>query len=144
MATDLATDRLHLGTLELAERDREAAQAVASGFRDAKAENTRRVYCSAWRQFQAWAEAGGHAVMPTTPQTVALYLGHLTATGRSIAGVQQARSAISHFHGAAGMQKGDNFFRGAGQRYRGGWLASPTLDCSLPLGFCYLNPLLAL
>ena len=29
-------------------------------------------------------------------------------TGRSIATVQQARSAISHFHAAAGIQKGDN------------------------------------
>ena len=45
--------------------------------------------------------------MPATPQAVALYLGHLAASGRSIATVQQARSAISHFH-AAGMQKADN------------------------------------
>ena len=39
---------------------------------------------------------------------MALYLGHLASTGRSIATVQQARSAISHFHAAAGIQKGDN------------------------------------
>ena len=39
---------------------------------------------------------------------MALYLGHLTSTGRSIATVQQTRSAISHFHAAAGMGKGDN------------------------------------
>ena len=39
---------------------------------------------------------------------MALYLGHLASTGRSIATVQQARSAISHFHAAAGMGKGDN------------------------------------
>ena len=44
---------------------------------------------------------------PLSPQAVALYLGHLASTGRSIATVQQARSAISHFH-AAGIQKGDN------------------------------------
>ena len=49
-----------------------------------------------------------HAVLPATPQAVALYLGHLAATGRSIASVQQARSAISHFHAAAGVLKGDN------------------------------------
>ena len=46
--------------------------------------------------------------MPAATQAVALYLGHLASTGRSIATVQQARSAISHFHAAAGMQKGDN------------------------------------
>ena len=39
---------------------------------------------------------------------MALYLGHLASSGRSIATVQQARSAISHFHAAAGIQKGDN------------------------------------
>ena len=108
MTTDLATAQRPPGTQELAERDREAAEAVASGLRDAKAANTRRSYASAWHRFQEWAEAGGHAVLPSTPQAVALYLGHLAATGRSIASVQQARSAISHFHAAAGMQKGDN------------------------------------
>ena len=35
-------------------------------------------------------------------------LGHLASTGRPIATVQQARSAISHFHAAAGKGKGDN------------------------------------
>ena len=39
---------------------------------------------------------------------MALYLGHLASTGRSIASIQQARSAISHFHAAAGIHKGDN------------------------------------
>ena len=38
---------------------------------------------------------------PLSPQAVALYLGHLVSTGRSIATVQQARSAISHLHAAA-------------------------------------------
>ena len=108
MTTDLATAQRLPGTPDLAERDREAAEAGASGLRDAKAANTRRSYASAWHRFQEWAEAGGHAVLPSTPQAVALYLGHLAATGRSIASVQQARSAISHFHAAAGMQKGDN------------------------------------
>ena len=36
---------------------------------------------------------------------MALYLGHMAATGRSIASVQQARSAISHFHAAAGVRE---------------------------------------
>ena len=43
-----------------------------------------------------------------TPQAVALYLGHLAVVGKPMATVQQARSAISHFHAAAGMGKGDN------------------------------------
>ena len=39
---------------------------------------------------------------------MALYLGHLAATGQAIASIEKARAAISHFHAAAGMQKGDN------------------------------------
>ena len=42
------------------------------------------------------------------PQTVALYLGHLMAEGMSMASVDQARAAISHFHAAAGIHKPDN------------------------------------
>ena len=108
MTTDLAVVRQLHNTLDLPERDRCAAEAVAAGLRDAKAENTRRAYSSAWQQFRWWAEAGGHPALPAAPQAVALYLGHLASTGRSIATVQQARSAISHFHAAAGMGKGDN------------------------------------
>ena len=68
MTTYLATVQQLHNPLELSERDREAAEAVASGLRDAKAANTRRSYASAWRLFQEWAEAGGHAAMPATPQ----------------------------------------------------------------------------
>ena len=42
MTTDLATVQQLHNPLELSERDREAAEAVASGLRDAKAANTRR------------------------------------------------------------------------------------------------------
>ena len=108
MTTDLVTVQQLRNPLVLEERDREAAETVASHLLDAMAENTLRVYGSAWQQFQAWAKAGGHAVLPATTQAVALYLGHPAATGRSIASVQQVRSAISHFHAAAGMQKADN------------------------------------
>ena len=108
MTTDLATVHQLTGLPDLAERDRDAAEAVASGLRDAKAENTRRSYASAWRRFQAWADAGGHPALPATPEAVALYLGHLAATGRSMASIEQARAAVSHFHAAAGMQKAAN------------------------------------
>ena len=106
MTTELATipqlhDTLYMSDRYMSDRDREAAQAVASRLRDAKAQNTRRAYASAWRQFQTWAEAGGHPALPATPQAVALYLRHLAAADRSIASVQQARSAVSHFHAAA-------------------------------------------
>ena len=68
MTTDLATVPELRESLELSGRNREAAEAVASGLRDAKAENTRRSYASAWRRFQAWADAGGHPALPATPR----------------------------------------------------------------------------
>ena len=60
MTTDIAVVQQFRNTLDLPERDRGAAEAVAAGLRDAKAENTRRAYSSAWRQFRTWADAGGH------------------------------------------------------------------------------------
>ena len=93
--------------LELSANDREAAEAVASGIRDAKADNTRRAYGKGWAAFTAWADAHGYQYMPAAPQAVALYLGRLAADGKSLATISQARAAISHFH-AAGMRKDDN------------------------------------
>ena len=74
MTTDLAAVQQLPGRPDLAERYREAARAVASGIRDAKAGTTRRVYASAWQQFLAWAEAGGH----------------LAAEGKAMAIIEQA------------------------------------------------------
>ena len=84
----------------LSARDLEAAQAVAAGLRDAKAANTRRVYTSAWHEFNVWALANGRQSLPAEPQTVALYLGRLAADGRAMATIALARAAISHAHAA--------------------------------------------
>ena len=51
MTSDLSAVRQFHNPLELSERDHEAAEAVASGIRDAKAGITRRVYLSARQQF---------------------------------------------------------------------------------------------
>ena len=104
----LATTARIPGELQASARDRVAAQAVASGLHNAKASNTRRAYASAWHSFQEWAQAGGHPVFPSTPQAVALYLGHQVATGKSMATTEQARASISHAHAAAGISSADN------------------------------------
>ena len=56
----------------------------------------------------AGADAHGYQYMPAAPQTVALYLGHLAADGKSLATINQARAAISHAHAAQGIPKADN------------------------------------
>ena len=98
MTTDLATVQQLTGATELSGSDRVAAEAY----------NIHRASASAWERFQTWANADDPSALPSTPQAVALYLGHLAAAGRSMASIAQARVAISHFHAAAGMQKGDN------------------------------------
>ncbi len=105
MAIGLATIQQLHNTPDPPEFDREAAEAVASGIRDAKADNTRRAYASAWQRFQEWAGAGGHQALPATPEAVALHLGHLASAGLSVASIAQARAAISHFHATAGMRR---------------------------------------
>ena len=76
--------------------------------RDEEAANTRRVYASAWHEFNVWALANGRQSLPAEPQTVALYLGRLAADGRAMATIEQSRAAISHAHAAQGIPKGDN------------------------------------
>ena len=101
MTSDLDVVQQLQNTPDLPEHDCGAAEADVAGLQDAKAGNTRRAYTSVWQQFRTWAEAGGHPALPAAPQAVALYLGYLASTGRPIATVQQAHSAISHFHAAA-------------------------------------------
>ena len=104
----LATTAQLQEDLELSTSDHDAAQAVAAGLRDAKAANTRRAYGRGWAAFTAWADAHGYQYMPAAPRTVALYVGHLAADGKSLATINQARAAISHAHAAEGIAKSDN------------------------------------
>ena len=75
--------------LDLSTSDQDAAQAVSDGLRDAKAPNTRRAYASAWHTFLEWTILTGRESMPAAPQSVALYLGHLAAEGKSLATINR-------------------------------------------------------
>ena len=74
----------------------------------AEADNTRRTSASAWRRFEQWANDRDHQALPAAPETITLYLGHLTAEGMSIASVDLAPAAISHFRASAVIQNSDN------------------------------------
>ena len=50
----------------------------------------------------------GEAGPPESSRKLQIWNGVKGGGGRSIASSEQARAAISHFHAAAGMQKGDN------------------------------------
>ena len=94
--------------LELSQRDQDAAQTVSDGLRDAKSPHTRRAYASAWKAFCEWTVFTDRQSMPAEPQTVVLYLGHLAATGKTIATTNLARAAISHAHAGAGISQTEN------------------------------------
>ena len=108
-SSSLLATTVHLKDgIEISTSDQDAAQAVAAGLRDAKSANTRRAYASAWHTFCDWTILTGRQAMPAAPQSVALYLGHLAAEGKSLATINQARAAISHAHAAEGISQNDN------------------------------------
>ena len=77
----------------------------ARGYADAaKAPNTLRAYRADWRDFAARCEAHALPPMPATPETVALYLSALAATGYRTSTLQRRLSAISQAHQLAGHE----------------------------------------
>jgi integrase len=74
---------------------------VRALIRAAKAPSTLRAYRADWRHFEAWCAGRGAAALPSTPETVALYLAALAATHRP-ATITRRLTAISKAHAAAG------------------------------------------
>ncbi len=66
-------------------------------------QNTRTMYASAWRSFQAWTGARGVLAMPASPALVAGYLSHLAEERRlSVATVRLHKAALAAVHKANG------------------------------------------
>ena len=68
-------------------------------------DNTRAMYNSAWKSFEAWAQARGAMSLPASPPLVAAYLAHLAEERRlSVATIRLHRAAIAAIHKANGHQ----------------------------------------
>ena len=66
-------------------------------------ENTRKMYASAWRSFQAWTQARGNLFLPASPQVAAAYLAHLAEDrGLSVATIRLHKAALAAVHKAHG------------------------------------------
>ena len=52
-------------------------QRVGRSLDNSVPENTRAMYASAWRSFEAWTQARGNLSLPAAPALVAAYLAHL-------------------------------------------------------------------
>ena len=62
-------------------------------------ENTRKMYASDWRSFQAWAQGRGNLSLPASPQLVAAYLAHLAEDrGLSVATIRLLKAALAAVH----------------------------------------------
>ena len=66
-------------------------------------DNTRKMYASAWRSFEAWAQGRGALSLPASPPLIAAYLAHLAQERRlSVATVRLHRAALAAVHKAHG------------------------------------------
>ncbi len=62
-------------------------------------DNTRKMYASAWRSFQAWALGRGNLYLPASPQVVAAYLAHQAEErGLSVATIRLHKAALAAVH----------------------------------------------
>lgn len=83
-----------------------AAERVAECIRNAKSEATRRAYASDWRHFSRWCQQNRLVFLPAVPETVALYVAHLSQPGggekpRAVATITRHLSSINTMHKAA-------------------------------------------
>lgn len=65
---------------------------------EARSENTRRAYRSAFGSFRRWCEQYDLEALPSSPETLVLYAAHLSQSGRSMATIESALVAISQTH----------------------------------------------
>lgn len=66
--------------------------------RKSKAPHTLAIYSSAWREFQAFAEARGLSALPAIPSTVIDYLTSLADAGAKVSTIQVKLAAIAFYH----------------------------------------------
>ena len=78
-------------------------EAVTAAVAESQRPATRRVYDVMWRQFKAWTEGEGLSSLPAEPLTVAAYIVHRDACGRSASTLSMDLRAIGHHHRAVGL-----------------------------------------
>jgi len=80
-------------------------ETLASAIHASKAPNTRRAYRTAWGQFARWCNAQSIDPLAATTQTIAAYLANLAHTGKGLASIKMAASAINAGFAAANLNK---------------------------------------
>lgn len=70
--------------------------------RHTRADKTEKAYAGAWSRFRAWGAANGVPTLPTSPEIVEMYAGHLASEGCRISTLEQFLSAGTYYHRASG------------------------------------------
>lgn len=78
-------------------------EAVTAAVAESQRPATRRAYAAMWRQFREWTKGEGLSSLPAEPLTVAAYLVHRDACGRSASTLAMDLRAIGHHHRAVGL-----------------------------------------
>ncbi len=82
-----------------------ARETLASAIHASKSSNTRRAYRTAWNQFARWCGSQSIDPLEATTQTIAAYLANLAHTGKGLASIKMAASAINAGFAAANRDK---------------------------------------
>lgn len=90
---------------DLQRRLKETANRARRYFRSARAPATVRAYASDLADFETWCkvEAGGLSTLPSSPETVALYISDLAGRGLKASTITRRLTAVSVLHKSAGM-----------------------------------------
>jgi len=75
---------------------------LTEAIESAHASSTRRVYTSAFKKFNEWADDNDRAAHLFAPETLTVYLTELKAEGKSLSSLETARAAVLHFAENAG------------------------------------------
>lgn len=96
--------------IELEEKAALSDPMVQKFIANARAPATERAYKTAWQAFCDWCAKHGHAALPATGPTCALYLAHVahglhdgSGRPRSMSTIAMQRAAIARYHHAAGV-----------------------------------------
>lgn len=69
-----------------------------------RSQNTRRAYASDWDDFAGWCQERGFQSLPSSHETIALYISALDQRGKRLSTIRRRLAAIGAVHRAAGYQ----------------------------------------
>ena len=89
-------------------RRQDALQAATRYANQSRASNTWRTYESAWRVFDSWCTELKLKSLPSTPETVAMFIAHQADVGKALSTIEHRLAAIRLMHLGQGLASPHN------------------------------------